>query len=67
MDINRKIRYNYLQLKVISKALELKWLQQIKEVQEYNLDIEYYKDQELIYVLKLVAEEFIKEFHKGMI
>ena len=31
MDTNKKIRYNYPQLKVISKALKSEWSQQIKE------------------------------------
>ena len=44
MDTNGKIRYNYLQFKAISKALKLKWLQQIKKAQKYNLDTKYYKD-----------------------
>ena len=67
MDTNRKIRYNYLQLKAISKVLKLKQLQQIKKAQEYNLDIEYYKDQDLIYILRFIVEEFIKEFYKDII
>ena len=44
MDTNGKIKYNYPQLKATSKVLKLKQLQQIKKVQEYNLDIKYYKD-----------------------
>ena len=44
MDTNRKIRYNYPQLKAISKVPKLEWSQRIKEVQEYNPDIKYYKD-----------------------
>ena len=67
MDINKKIKYNYLQLKAINKALELEQLQQIKKVQKYNPNTKYYKNQELIYIPKLVVKEFIKEFHKGII
>ena len=44
MDTNRKIKYNYLQLKAISKVPKSEWSQRIKEVQEHNLDIKYYKD-----------------------
>ena len=44
MDTNKKIKYNYPQLKIISKVLKLKWLQQIKKVQEHNLNTKYYKD-----------------------
>ena len=44
MDTNKKIKYNYLQLKVISEVLKSEWLQQIKEVQEHDLDTKYYKD-----------------------
>ena len=44
MDTNGKIKYNYLQLKAISKVLKLKWLQRIKKVQEHNPDTKYYKD-----------------------
>ena len=32
MDIDGKIKYNYLQLKVISEVLKLKQLQKIKKV-----------------------------------
>ena len=44
MDTNGKIKYNYLQFKAISKALELEWSQQIKKVQKYDPDTKYYKD-----------------------
>ena len=44
MDTNKKIKYNHLQLKAISKVLKLEWSQQIKKIQEYNLDTKYYKD-----------------------
>ena len=44
MDTNGKIKYNYLQFLAISKAVKLKQLQQIKEVQEHDLDIKYYKN-----------------------
>ena len=67
MDINRKIRYNYPQLIATSEALELEQLQRIKKTQKYNLDIEYYKSQKLIYILKSIAEEFIKELYKKII
>ena len=67
MDTDRKIKYNYPQLKVISKALELEQSQQIKEVQKHDLDTKYYKNQKLIYILKSIAEEFIKEFYRGII
>ena len=67
MDINKKIRYNYPQLKAISKVLKSEWSQRIKKVQKYNLDTKYYKDWELTYILKVVVEEFIKEFYRGII
>ena len=44
MNTNGKIKYNYLQLKAISKVLKLEWLQQIKKVQEHDPDIKYYKE-----------------------
>ena len=34
---------------------------------KHNLDIEDYKNQELIYILKEIAEEFVKDFYKGII
>ena len=43
MDIDGKIKYNYLQFLATSEALKLKKLWRIQEVQEYNLDIEKYK------------------------
>ena len=44
MDTNGKIRYNYPQLKAISKVLKLEWSQQIKEIQKHDPDTKYYKD-----------------------
>ena len=67
MDTNKKIRYNHLQLKATSKVPKLEQSQRIKKAQEHDPDTKYYKDRELIYILKAVVEEFVKEFYKGMI
>jgi len=36
-------------------------------VQAEDLDIEQYKNRKVTYVLKVIVEEFIKEFYKGII
>ena len=66
MDTDGKIRYNHPQLKATNKAPESEWSQRIKEAQEHNPDIKYYKDRESTYIPKSVAEEFVKEFHRGI-
>jgi len=32
-----------------------------------DLDLEQYKNREVTYMPKSIAEEFVKEFHKGII
>ena len=34
---------------------------------KHNLDIEDYKNWELIYILREITEKFIKDFHRGII
>jgi transposase InsO family protein len=66
MDTDGRIRYNHPQLKATSEAPKSEWSQRIKEAQEHDPDTEYYKDRESTYVPRSVAEEFVKEFHRGM-
>ena len=41
-------------------------MQKIQEAQQQDPDSKDYKYRELIYVLKSIAEEFVKDFHKGL-
>ena len=42
-------------------------MQRIQEAQQQDPDSEDYKCRELTYILKNIAKEFIKDFHKGLI
>ena len=68
-DSNRLIQYNYPKLVVTQeyKLLESNQTKKIQEVQAKDLDIEQYKVRETIYILRGIAEEFIKDFYKGII
>ena len=64
---DRIIRYNQLKLAAVYKVLEVTWMQKIQKVQEEDLDNQEYKNQEVIYILQNIAEEFIKDFYKRII
>ena len=68
-DSNRLIRYNYSKIVVTQeyKLLESNWSKRIQEVQAKDLDIEQYKVREVIYILKGIVEEFIKDFYREII
>ena len=66
-DSNRLIRYNYPKIIVIYKLLESNQTIRIQKVQAKDLDTEQYKVREVIYILKGIIEEFIKDFYKGII
>ena len=72
-DKNGLIRYNYLKIAAIRetsqiyKLLESDWTQKIQEAQVEDPDLEQYENREATYVLRAIAEEFVKEFYKGMI
>ena len=42
-------------------------MQKIQEAQQQDSDSKDYKYRKLIYILKSIAKEFIKDFHKGLI
>ena len=68
-DKNGLIRYNYPKIAVTQeyKLLESNQTKRIQEVQAINLDVEQYKVREVMYILREIVEEFIKEFYKGII
>ena len=68
-DEDRLVRYNYPKLVVTQeyKLLESNQTKRIQEVYAKDLDISQYKVREAIYILRGIAEEFIKEFYKGII
>ena len=66
MDKDSKIRYNYLKLAAVYKVLELYQMQKIQKVQQQDLNSKDYKYRELIYILKSITEEFIKDFYKEL-
>ena len=68
-DEDGLMRYNYPKIAVTQeyKLLESNQTKRIKEVQAKNLDADQYKVREVIYILKEIVEEFIKEFYKGII
>ena len=41
-------------------------MQRIQETQQQDSDSKDYKCRELMYVLKSIAEEFVKDFYKGL-
>ena len=62
-----KIQYNYLKLVEVYKVLKLYKIKKIKKVQQQDLNSKDYKYKELIYILKDIIKEFIKNFYKGLI
>ena len=42
-------------------------MQKIQETQQQDLDSKDYEYRELIYIPKSITEEFVKDFHKGLI
>ena len=42
-------------------------MQKIQKAQQQDLDSKNYKYKKLIYILRSIAEEFIKFFYKGLI
>ena len=42
-------------------------MQRIQEAQQQDLDSEDYECRELIYILRSITKEFVKDFHKGLI
>ena len=67
LDKDGKVRYNYLQLAGTYEALESLQEQQIQETQAEDLEIENYKNQEITYILRNIAEKFIKDFYINII
>ena len=67
-DKDGLIRYNYSKIVVTQeyKLLESNQTKRIQEVQAKNLDVKEYKAREVIYILREIIEEFIKEFYKGI-
>ena len=71
-DNNRLIRYNYSKLAatqevLVYKLLESNQTKRIYKVQAKDPNLEQYKVREVMYILKGIIEEFIKEFYKGLI
>ena len=66
-DKDRLIRYNYPKIIATYKLLESNQTKRIQEVQAKDLDINQYKVREVTYVLREIAEEFIKDFYRGII
>ena len=72
-DKDKLIRYNYLKLAAINKLnrvykiLESFQAQRILKVQLKDLKVEQYLYREVIYILRILVKEFIKEFYKGII
>ena len=68
-DSDGLIRYNYPKLVATQeyKLLESNQTKRIYKVQAKDLDINQYKVREVIYILREIIEEFIKEFYKGII
>ena len=69
--LGQAIRYNYLKIIVTSeiqiyKLPKSNQIKKIQEVQLKDLDLEQYKNKEVIYILRLITEEFIREFYKGI-
>jgi len=64
-----KIKYNYLKLAVTQeyKLLKSNWEQRIVKAQSKDKDLDDYINQEVIYVPRSIAEEFVKEFYKNLI
>ena len=67
-DKDRLIRYNYPKIAVTQeyKLLESNQTRRIQEVQAKDLDVNQYKVREATYILREIAEEFVKEFYKGI-
>ena len=42
-------------------------MQKIQKAQQQDLDNKDYKYRELMYILRSIIEEFIKDFYKGLI
>ena len=42
-------------------------MQKIQEVQQQDLDSKDYEYRELIYILRSIAKEFVKDFNKKLI
>ena len=68
-DSDGLIKYNYPKLVVTQeyKLLKSNQSKRIQEVQAKDLDIDQYKVREVIYILRRIIEEFIKEFYRGII
>jgi hypothetical protein len=66
MDEDGKIRYNHPKLAAVHEAPESHWMQRIQEAQQQDPDSEDYECRELTYVPRSIAEEFVKDFHKGL-
>ena len=68
-DNNGLIRYNYPKLVVTQeyKLLESNQSKKVQEVQAKDLDINQYKVREVIYILREIIDEFIKDFYRGII
>ena len=67
IDKDSKIRYNHLKLTAVYKVLKLYQIQRIQKAQQQDLDSKDYKYRELIYILKSITKEFIKDFYKKLI
>ena len=67
LDKDRKVRYNHLQLTGTHKVLKSLQEQQIQKAQAEDLEIENYKNQEIIYIPKNITKEFVKDFHANII
>jgi len=66
-DSDRLIRYNHPKISGTHKAPESVWAQRIQEAQLKDPESEQYEHREATYVPKGISEEFIKDFHKGLI
>ena len=64
---NSKIKYNHLKLVAVYKAPKLYQIKRIQKAQQQDPDSKDYKCKELMYILRSIAEEFIKDFHRGLI
>ncbi len=65
---DRKIRYNHPKLATIQeyKAPESDQEQRINEAQLENKSLNDYTNQEVMYIPRNIAKEFVKEFHKNL-
>ena len=68
-DEDGLIRYNYPKIVATQeyKLPENNQTRRIQEAQAEDLDVDQYEVREATYILRGIAEEFIKDFYRGII